>query len=104
PALPAEFHARRGYDLLRELPLLYTRDEGAEQLRADVATTLGELYEENVVTVVHEWAQQHGVRFRIQSYGQPPGSLSAYRHADLPEGEGWGGRSVTQTKRATSAA
>jgi hypothetical protein len=104
PALPAEFRARRGYDLLPELPLLHTRGEGSERVRADVAATLGELYEENFVAVMREWAREHGVLFRIQSYGQPPGPLSAYRHADLPEGEGWGWRSVTQTKWATSAA
>jgi hypothetical protein len=104
PNLPAEFRARRGYDLLTELPLLHTRGEGSEHVRADVAATLGELYEENFVAVVREWAREHGVLFRIQSYGQPPGPLSAYRHADLPEGEGWGWRSVTQTKWATSAA
>lgn len=104
PALPEEFRTRRGYELLPELPLLHTRGEGSERVRADVATTLGELYEENFVAVVRDWAQQHGVLFRIQSYGQPPGTLSAYRHADLPEGEGWGWRSVTQTKWATSAA
>ena len=104
PALPQEFRARRGYDLLPELPLLHSRGDGTERLRADIAETLGELYEENFVAVVHQWAQQHGVLFRIQSYGQPPGTLSAYRHADLPEGEGWGWRSVTQTKWATSAA
>jgi hypothetical protein len=102
PALPQEFRTRRGYDLLPGLPSLYSG--GGSDLRADVAQTLGELYEENFVAVVHEWAQRHGVRFRIQSYGQPPGPLSAYRHADLPEGEGWGWRSVTQTKWATSAA
>jgi hypothetical protein len=104
PALPDEFRARRGYDLLPELPLLHSRGAGSERVRADVAQTLGELYEENFVAVVHAWARQHGVLFRIQSYGQPPGTLSAYRHADLPEGEGWGWRSVTQTKWATSAA
>jgi len=104
PALPEEFRARRGYDLLPQLPVLHTRGEGSERVRADVAETLGELYEENFVAVLHAWAQQRGVLLRIQSYGQPPGSLSAYRHADLPEGEGWGWRSVTQTKWATSAA
>jgi glycosyl hydrolase family 106( putative alpha-L-rhamnosidase) len=104
PALPAEFHARRGYDLLPELPHLHTRGEGSERVRADVAATLGELYEESFVAVMREWAADHGVLFRIQSYGQPPGTLSAYRHADLLEGEGWGWRSVTQTKWATSAA
>jgi hypothetical protein len=104
PDLPAEFHARRGYDLLPVLPLLHTRGAGSERVRGDVAATLGELYEENFVAVMREWAHEHGVLFRIQSYGQPPGTLSAYRHADLPEGEGWGWRSVTQTKWATSAA
>ncbi len=104
PNLPAEFRARRGYDLLPELPHLHTRGEGSERVRADVAATLGELYEENFVAVMREWAREHDVLFRIQSYGQPPGTLSAYRHADLPEGEGWGWRSVTQTKWATSAA
>src|SRR4029453_18614549 len=40
PALPQEFHRRRGYDLLPELPLLYARGGGCEQVRADIAATL----------------------------------------------------------------
>ena len=32
----------------------------------------------------------HGVPFRIQSYGEPPATMSSYRFADLFEGEGWG--------------
>ncbi len=104
PALLEEFSARRGYDLRPLLWQLHTPGPASEEVRADVTRTLGELYEENFVVVVQRWAREHDVLFRLQSYGAPPATLSSYRHVDLPEGEGWGWRSVTQTKWATSAA
>lgn len=104
PSLPEEFERRRGYALLPRLPLLAVKGEGAADLRADYHQTLAELYEENFVAVFQRWAAGHGVPFRIQGYGTPPGTVSSYRFADRFEGEGWGWTEITQTRWATSAA
>jgi hypothetical protein len=89
------------------MPLLYLLAVGgadAQTVRADMWQTLAELYEERFIGVCRDWAAGHGVPFRIQSYGTPPGTVSSYRYADLYEGEGWGFREITQSRWATSAA
>nr|WP_269449835.1 glycosyl hydrolase [Auraticoccus cholistanensis] len=104
PQLLPEFERRRGYDLRPRLYELVVPTGGTEQLRADLLRTLSELYEENFVAVVARWADEHGVPFRIQSYGVPPATLSSYGRAHQHEGEGWGWRRVPQTRWASSAA
>ncbi|WP_422115867.1 glycosyl hydrolase [Brachybacterium sp. UNK5269] len=103
-ALPDHFRARRGYDLLPVLHLLEVEGPGAAQLREDFGRTLSELVEENFVAVCTDWAQQRGLRFRLQGYGQPPITLSAQRGAHLIEGEGAGWTALTQSRWASSAA
>ena len=44
------------------------------------------------------------MRLRIQAYGEPPASVSTYRHAHEFEGEGLGWDHVTATRWASSAA
>ncbi len=102
--LPAEFLARRGYDVLPMLYCLAVAGPQSQTVRADMWQTLTELYEERFIGVCRDWAHSRGVPFRIQSYGTPPGTVSSYRYADLYEGEGWGFREVTQSRWATSAA
>ena len=104
PDLLAEFRSRRGYDPLPHLYRLIVDGSDASQLRADYHRTLSELYEDNFVAVFRGWAAEHGVPFRIQSYGTPPAMISSYRRADLFEGEGWGWTELTQTRWASSAA
>ncbi len=50
-----------------------------------------------------EWAKQHGTRFRSQTYGTPPVTLSSSALVDLPEGEGSQWRHFTATRWAASA-
>ncbi len=104
PALPQEFARRRGYPLLPRLAQLVVDEPGCQQLRTDYYATLTELYEENFVAVLRDWAAGHGLPLRIQGYGTPPASVSSYRFADLYEGEGWGWKAITQTRWASSAA
>jgi hypothetical protein len=89
PALLDEFKARRGYDLRPLLPALTTNagDKTAD-VRHDWGRTLTEVYTERFAAVFHQFALDHGTRFRIQGYGSPPAALSSYAAADLPEGEG----------------
>jgi hypothetical protein len=104
PRLLAEFAARRGYDPIDDLWLLVVDAEGSSRLRADVAQTLSELYEDGFLRPLHDWASRHGVRLRVQSYGEPPATMSSYRLVDLFEGEGYGWRELPQTRWASSAA
>ncbi len=77
---------------------------GVASLRADVGRTLSELYEENFVAVFRDWAAGQGVPFRVQSYGEPPATVSSFRSADLSEGEGWGWDAIPETRWAASGA
>lgn len=104
PDLLAEFQKRRGYDLTPHLPALYF-DVGPEALavRNDWGKTLSELVDENYLKVITAWAREHGTRFRSQTYGLPPVSLSSQALVDLAEGEGAYWRRFTSTRWASSA-
>jgi hypothetical protein len=104
PALPEAFHARNGRDPLDELWMLRFRAPGSGAFRGEYYGTLSDLFEQNFLRQIREWAAQRGVPFRVQNYGVPLTTLSAYRSVDIIEGEGWGWRSVTQTRWAASAA
>ena len=99
-----EFRKRRGYDLTPYLPAL-AEDIGAKTLdvRHDWGRTLTELANDNYLTPLREWAHQHGTKFRSQSYGIPPVTLSSSSLVDLPEGEGSQWRHFTATRWAASA-
>ena len=52
---------------------------------------------------MREWAARHGTRFRSQTYGTPPVTLSSNALVDLAEGEGWQWRQFSNTRWASSA-
>jgi hypothetical protein len=99
-----EFRKRRGYDLTPYLPAL-AADIGDKTgaIRHDWGKTLSELADQNYLTPLTEWAHQHGTRFRSQSYGIPPVTLSSSSLVDLPEGEGTQWRHFSATRWAASA-
>src|ERR1035441_4733700 len=100
----AEFQKRRGYDLTPYLPAL-AGDIGpaTAAIRHDWGLTLSELCEDNYLKPLTAWAKAHGTKFRSQTYGIPPVTLSSQRLADLPEGEGAQWRRFLTTRWATSA-
>jgi hypothetical protein len=104
PNLLDEFRKRRGYDLTPYLPAL-VGDIGAQTgaVRHDWGQTLYELADDNYLRPVTEWAHQHGTRFRSQTYGMPPVTLSSNALVDLPEGEGAQWRSFSASRTASSA-
>ncbi|TDW22133.1 glycosyl hydrolase [Kribbella kalugense] len=104
PAIFDEFAKRRGYELRSRLYELLVDTGDSKQLRIDFGRTLSELYEDNFLKVFQHWASGHGVPFRIQSYGEPPATMSSYRFADNFEGEGWGWTRIPETRWASSAA
>jgi hypothetical protein len=99
-----EFRKRRGYDLTPYLPALVGDiGEKTADVRHDWGKTLTELANERYLTPLREFAQQHGTRFRSQSYGIPPVALSSNALVDLPEGEGTQWRRFSATRWAASA-
>ena len=99
-----QFRKRRGYDLTPYLPAL-AGDIGAATgaIRNDWGQTLSELADENYLKPLTAWAHAHGTKFRSQTYGIPPVTLSSYNLVDLPEGEGTQWRHFSSTRWATSA-
>ncbi|WP_122943682.1 glycosyl hydrolase [Brachybacterium sp. EE-P12] len=104
PRLPERFAALHSYELRDVLHLLEVDAPGAEQVREDYGRTLSVLVEEGFVATCRQWAEEHGVRFRLQGYGEPPITLAAQRGAHLIEGEGAGWTALTQSRWASSAA
>ena len=100
----AEFQKRRGYDLTPYLPAL-ADDIGPATgaIRHDWGLTLSELCEDQYLKPLTAWAKAHGTKFRSQTYGIPPVTLSSQRLVDLPEGEGTQWRHFSTTRWATSA-
>lgn len=99
-----EFRKRRGYDLKPYLPAL-VGDIGPKTgaIRHDWGETLTELFNDNFVAPLENWARRHHTLFRAQLYGTPPAVLSSYAQIDLPEGEKARWRSFAPTRWASSA-
>lgn len=104
PALPAEFARRLGYPLEPRLWQLVCESSGSAAFRADYHRTLSELYEDEFLRPLADWAHGHKVPLRVQSYGEPPATLASYALVDGIEGEQWGWTRMPPTKWASSAA
>lgn len=101
--MPAEFKKRRGYDIVPLLPSLFIETPNSAAVRYDWGQTLTELMEERYLTPITDWAKKNGTRFRSQTYGLPPVTLSSQRLVSLAEGEGNTWRTFSSTRWATSA-
>ena len=99
PDLPSEFAARAGYELAPFLPVL-VQLKGKYQFRYDATLTthvrddlnrvLSDLYRDNHLIALREWAHGLGMQLRVQPYGQPTDSLDFAALLDIPEGESLG--------------
>ena len=97
--LPDEFAARAGYALAPFLPVL-VQLKGKYQFRFDATLTthvrddlnrvLSDLYRDNHLIALRDWAHGLGMQLRVQPYGQPTDSLDFAALLDIPEGESLG--------------
>jgi len=99
----AEFQKRRGYDLMPHLPALVNEFPESRAIRHDWGQTLSELCDDRYLQPLNKWAAAHGTKFRSQTYGIPPVTMSSQRFVDLPEGEGTQWKRFSTTRWATSA-
>ena len=100
----AELQKRRGYDLTPYLPALVgVIGENAAGVRADWGKTQSELGDERYLMPIEKWADGHGTKFRLQTYGVPPAILPSNILVDLPEGERPHWKLFTPTRLASSA-
>jgi hypothetical protein len=103
--LLAEFQKRRGYDLKPLLPALFLETGGAKtaEIRYDWGRTLTELFNENFMIPMQNWAKANNTRFRIQGYGVPPAAISSNQWADIADGEGAQWKVVRAARWGSSA-
>lgn len=87
PTLPAEFKARRGYDLMENLDKFV---DGDTKLVADYRETLSDMLLENFTNQWANWAHSHGMLVRNQAHGSPANLIDVYAAVDIPEIEGFG--------------
>lgn len=96
PKMLEEFSSRRGYALTPYLPVVHGESAPvyvfqdtavSDRIRWDYFQTLSDLFIANHVTLLDNWAQTLGMRFRNQAYGAPLDSALAAAKTGVPEGE-----------------
>jgi hypothetical protein len=107
PRFLDEFEARRGYSLVRYLPILaadpvgrahqpafaFRGDDAQTKTRVmrDVDETFNDLYLDYHVKPFRRWARSLGLDYRAQTYGTLPNDVAeAALHVDVPECENLG--------------
>ncbi|WP_458117219.1 glycosyl hydrolase [Arthrobacter sp. D2-10] len=122
-----EFKARRGYDLTPHLPAILVPDLNnffvgranadtklgtfefepgvGQKIRNDYYQTLTDLYVENHIIPMREWAAQYNLGLRFQpSYGQSLEQSQAVFEIDVPETESFQHNNQIDAYRYTAAA
>jgi len=101
----SEWERRLGYDPTTSLPALagvnrYADDRTNKpfydfsglgpRIRNDYKQMWNDLYIDNHIVPLREWAKSHGMRVRMQPYGDPVDTPEAAAYLDVPEGESFG--------------
>ncbi|WP_083227968.1 glycosyl hydrolase [Mucilaginibacter sp. PPCGB 2223] len=97
-----EFKKRRGYDLLTQLPALFSKEnKNNARVLCDYRETISDLVLDNFTSPWHAWANGRSALIRNQSHGSPANILDLYSAIDIPETEG---NEPLRYRFATSAA
>jgi hypothetical protein len=109
PKMREDFQKRRGYDMLRWLPVMTGRVvnslEASERFLWDLRKTISELNNDNYAGRAAELAHQHGMKLSIEAYGSGMfDDISYGGRADSPMGEFWIGGSAIETLKAMASA
>lgn len=92
PKFFEEFQGRRGYDLRPHLNLLVEKvdTEQANRIRSDYRETISDLLLEEFNRPWTSWANERGIKTRLQAHGSPGNLIDLYASADIPECETFG--------------
>ncbi|HEY3466452.1 MAG TPA: glycosyl hydrolase [Amycolatopsis sp.] len=99
PDFLAEFRRRAGYDLLPYLPVIVQRKgkylyafdtDTSNHVRDDYNQVLSDLYHENHLIPVRDFAHSLGMTIRVQPYGLPTDAIRSAALLDVPESESLG--------------
>jgi len=95
PKFPEEFRRRRGYDMLRFLPVVTGRVvdnlEVSERFLWDLRQTISDLVIENYAGHFNTLANRHGLRLTMEAYDwNPSDDLTMAGQVDEPVTEFWG--------------
>lgn len=102
---PEIFRAKRGYDLLAQLPALFDGNHAdSRDLRCDFWRSLSEQAIKGFIEPLSEWAHSKGVTAQVEAYGTPPVSLASYRTIDVPTGEHYEWKEFNTSRWASSGA
>ncbi|MEK6991400.1 glycosyl hydrolase [Paenibacillus sp. FSL K6-1566] len=125
PSVLEEFRTRRGYDLTPYLPSLFVkglyqlgagnRTDGDSEydfedravnrrIRNDFFATLTDMFRENHLRTLRQWANGHNMKLRYQTYGMPTELTSGLSEVDIPETESLGFKDSTDGYRLQSGA
>jgi hypothetical protein len=106
-----EFRKRRGYDMLRFLPVMTGRPvdsvDASERFLWDLRQTVSELLAENYIGHLRKLAHAGGLRLSMESYTTPANDLEVANYVDEPICEFWwpdGGWVYWSVKAMASAA
>jgi hypothetical protein len=91
-----EFQKRRGYDLIKYLPILTCRvvqdADTTERFLWDLRRTISDLFAENYFGRFAELCRERGLLFTLEPYTGPYESVQCGAAADVVTGEFWVGR------------
>lgn len=98
PSFLKEFTARRGYSPTKFLPAMFSEftfpSSGAARLKQDYDTTVYDLYIDNHIKPITEWAKSRGMTYRAQAYGTkaflPERAMRLAAAVPLPDVESFG--------------
>ena len=105
----AIFSSKKGYDILSFLPLIAGRfvesPEASEAVLSDYREVISNLMTENYFAYFTELCNEAGLKSYIEPYGFGPlNDLDIGGKTDIPMGEFWMNRPITQTASAVSSA
>ncbi|KAF2111355.1 hypothetical protein BDV96DRAFT_649918 [Lophiotrema nucula] len=94
---PSEFKKRMGYSVLEILPVILRENEKqvftfedtdvARGALNDYWSVLGDLYTQQYVKTLEDWAHGYGMTLRVQPYGLQTDAMQAAAYLDISEGE-----------------
>lgn len=105
----ATFKAAKGYDFIKMLPLVAGRfmgnAEDSEAILSDYRSVISDLMTKNYFEYFTELCNADGLKSYIEPYGFGPlNDLDIGGVTDIPMGEFWMNRPITQTESAVSSA